>query len=85
MFNHLMQEMRMCDTSSYQNFVYMNAATFEELLTAIAPRITFQDTSALQRGWPSLYDSSPLVLNYVIDAFVNCNYYIIINVLYYFR
>ena len=45
MFNHLMQEMRMCDTSSsYQNFVRMNAATFEELLTAIAPRITFQDT-----------------------------------------
>ena len=34
----------MCDTSSYRNFVRMDAGTFEELLTSIAPRITYQDT-----------------------------------------
>ena len=30
-FNHLMQEIRMCNTSSYRNFVRMNAVTFEQL------------------------------------------------------
>ena len=34
----------MCDTSSYRNFVRMDSATFEELPTSIAPRITFRDT-----------------------------------------
>ena len=30
-FDHLMQEIRMCNTSSYRNVVTMNAAMFEEL------------------------------------------------------
>ena len=43
-FHQLMQEIRLCDTSSYRNFVRMDAATFEELLAHVAPRITYQDT-----------------------------------------
>ena len=42
-FHQLMQEIRVFDTFSYHNFVRMNALTFEELLTSIAPRIKFQD------------------------------------------
>ena len=63
MFNHLMQEMRMCDTSSYQSFVRMNAATFEELLTAIAPRITFQDTVLRQAICPA--ERLPVTLRFL--------------------
>ena len=43
----------MCDTSSYRNFVRMDAATFEELLTSIAPRITYQDTVLRQAFCPA--------------------------------
>lgn len=39
-----MKELRLCDISSYRNFVRMDASTFEELLTRVAPRITYQDT-----------------------------------------
>lgn len=42
-FNQLM-ELRLCDVSSYRNLVRMDASTFEELLTRVAPRITYQDT-----------------------------------------
>ena len=43
----------MCDTSSYRNFVRMDSATFEELLTSIAPRITFRDTMLRQAISPA--------------------------------
>lgn len=43
-FSQLVNELRLCDTSSYRNFVRMDAVTFEELLTSVAPRITYQDT-----------------------------------------
>ena len=43
-FRQLMNELRLCDVSSYRNFVRMDAVTFEELLTSVAPRITYQDT-----------------------------------------
>ena len=52
-FHQLMKEMRMCDTSSYRNFVRMNAATFEELLAVIAPQITFHDTVLRQAICPA--------------------------------
>ena len=35
---------RLLDTSSYKNFVRMGTVTFEDLLSVIAPRITYQDT-----------------------------------------
>ena len=43
-FNQLMKELRLCDVLSYRNFVRMDASTFEELLTRVAPRIIYQDT-----------------------------------------
>ena len=39
-FNQLLVELRLCDTSSYRNFVRMDASSFEELLRAVAPLIT---------------------------------------------
>ena len=42
-FHQLLNEIQMCDVSSYCNFVRMDVATFEELLARVAPRITFQD------------------------------------------
>ena len=42
-FRQLMNELRLCDVSSYRNFVKMDAVTFEELLTSVAPRITYRD------------------------------------------
>lgn len=32
------------DTSSYRNFVRMDSSTFEELLSKVAPKITYQNT-----------------------------------------
>ena len=42
-YHHLMQELTL-DASSYCNFVRMNATTFEELLTKVAPLIVRQNT-----------------------------------------
>ena len=43
-FHKLMQEIRLTDSSSHRNFVSMDATAFEELLRAVAPYITYQDT-----------------------------------------
>lgn len=43
-FHQLLKELQQLDTSSYKNFVRMDAATFEELLLLIAPKITKKDT-----------------------------------------
>ena len=40
-----MRELRAIDVSSYQNFVRMNAATFETLLNMVAPLIFRKDTN----------------------------------------
>ena len=42
--NQLLVELRLCDTSSYRNFVRMDASSFEELLCAVAPLITHKKT-----------------------------------------
>ena len=47
----LMNELRLCDVSSYRNFVKMDAVTFEELLTSVARRITYRDT-LMRQGIP---------------------------------
>ena len=52
-FHQLMEEIRLLDTSSYKNFVRMDAVTFEDLLSAIAPRITYQDTVMRQAISPA--------------------------------
>ena len=43
-FHQLLKELQQLDTSSYRNFVRMDAATFEKLLCMIAPMITHKDT-----------------------------------------
>ena len=43
-FSQLMKELSLCDVSSYRNFVRMDVATFEWLLTRVAPKLTHQDT-----------------------------------------
>ena len=48
-----MREIRLLDTSSYNNFLRMDASTFEELLSSIAPRITSQDTVMRQAISPA--------------------------------
>ena len=48
-----MREIRLLDTSSYNNFLWMDASTFEELLSSIAPRITYQDTVMRQAISPA--------------------------------
>lgn len=52
-FHQLMQEIRAMDTYSYTNFVRMDASTFEELLSMIAPRIEYQDTVMRQAVLPA--------------------------------
>ena len=47
-YEHLLQELKVLDTSSYRNFVRMDAATFEELLVKVAPLITRKDTKMRQ-------------------------------------
>ena len=51
-FHQLMNEIRALDTNSYRYFVRMDAATFEDLLQVIAPRITYQDTNMRQAVSP---------------------------------
>ena len=41
------------DARSYQNFVRMDAATFEELICVVAPKITYQDTVMRQAISPA--------------------------------
>ena len=43
-YNHLLKELELMDTSNYRNFIRMDAATFEELLHIVAPKITYTDT-----------------------------------------
>lgn len=43
-FHQLLNELQQLDTSSYRNFVRMDAATFEKLLCMVAPMITHKDT-----------------------------------------
>ena len=51
--HQLMKEMRALDASCYQNFLRMNATTFEELLEYISPRISFRDTVMRQAISPA--------------------------------
>ncbi len=51
-FHHLLNELQQLDTSSYRNFVRMDAATFEQLLCMVAPMITYQDTVMRQAITP---------------------------------
>ena len=43
-YHHLMQELRISDTTSYRNFLRMDAPTFRELLGLVGPLITYKDT-----------------------------------------
>ena len=43
-FHQLLNELQQLDTSSYRNFVRMDAFTFEKLLCMVSPMITYQDT-----------------------------------------
>ena len=43
-YHQLLYELQQLDTSSYTNFVRMDAATFEKLLHMVAPLITYKDT-----------------------------------------
>ena len=47
-YEHLLQELKVLDVSSYRNFVRMDAATFEELLGMVAPLIIRKDTKMRQ-------------------------------------
>ena len=75
-FHQLRQEIRMLDTSSYQNFVRMDASTFEELLSLIAPTITYQDTVMRQAISPA--ERLAVTLRflatglYIFVAFLSC-------------
>ena len=51
-YNQLLKELQLLDTSSYKNFVRMDAATFEELLCMVAPKITYKDTVMRQAVSP---------------------------------
>ena len=42
-YHQLLQELQLMDTSSYRNFLRMDSSSFEELLSKIAPKITFYD------------------------------------------
>ena len=78
-FHQLMQEIRMLDTSSYQNFVRMDASIFEELLSLIAPTITYQDTVMRQATSPA--ERLAVTLRflatglYIFVAFLSCKPY----------
>ena len=48
-----MQEIPLSDLTSSKNFVRMDAATFNELLAVVAPRITYQDTVMRQAISPA--------------------------------
>ena len=52
-YHYLIKELHMCDTSSYRNIVRMDVGMFEELLTSIAPWITYQDTVLRKPIWPA--------------------------------
>ena len=43
-YHQLVQELRLSDINSYRNFLRMDAATFDELLSKVGPLITYQDT-----------------------------------------
>ena len=51
-YEHLLQELKVLDVSSYRNFVRMDAATFEELLGMVAPLIIRKDTKMRQSIHP---------------------------------
>ena len=44
-YHHLLQELRVSDSSSYYNFLRMDVSTFEELLSVTAPAISYPDTN----------------------------------------
>ena len=39
-----MQELRLTDKQSYKNFLRMDVAAFEDLLSKVGPLITYRDT-----------------------------------------
>ena len=47
-YEHVLQELKVLDVSSYRKFVRMDAATFEELLIKVAPFIIRKDTKMRQ-------------------------------------
>ena len=43
-YHQLLQELRLSDARSYRNFLRMDQATFDELLSKVGPLITYKDT-----------------------------------------
>ena len=44
-YHHLIQELRLGDHATCQNFFRMDIGTFDELLSMVGPFITYQDTT----------------------------------------
>ena len=80
-----MKELRVCDVSSYRNFVCMDAGTFEELLRVVAPSINYQDTNMRQAISPAERLAVTLrfllLVSLIRIAKLYYNYYIIASVL----
>ena len=73
----------MCDTSSYRNFVRTDSATFEELPTSIAPRITFRDTVLRQAISPAERLAVTLLFLATGTYCIICAFIKIFNYMYY--
>ena len=43
-YHQLVQELRLGDAATYQNFMRMDCTTFQTLLDLVSPKITFKDT-----------------------------------------
>ena len=47
-YQHLVQELRLADRSTYRHFLRMDVPTFDQLLSLVGPSITYQDTNMRQ-------------------------------------
>ena len=76
-YNSLMRELSISDARGFHNFIRMNAQTFEQLLTVVAPHIQRKDTVMRQAIPPA--ERLSLTLRYLATGNIVLNHEHVIN------
>ena len=82
-YHQLLQELRLSDARSYSNFLRMDQATFDELLSKVGPLITYKDTFMRKAISPG--ERLALILRFLAtgEHYLDLHYFFTISLLVY--
>ena len=82
-YHQLVNELRLSDQVTYRNFLRMDVTSFEELLSLVAPHITYSDTNMRPAIPPG--ERLPLTLCFLVSGQCLCIMCVYIYIIVTFR